>query len=97
VPSHQRTLILSDRFPRNTNRLPAIRAALEHVLHHHGEAIKSSPHVGRPAGHPDLRAPTVSGSSPTGLQGIGEPCRVRRRHILRQAQNPAIAQHHLDS
>ena len=71
-------------------------SALEHVLHHHGEAIKSSPHV-RPAGHPDLRAPTVSGSSPAGLQGIGEPCRVRRRHILRQAQNPAIAQHHLDS
>src|SRR5439155_1725902 len=41
--------------PAEYKQMPAIRIPLQHVLHHHGEAIKSSPHVRRPAGDPDLR------------------------------------------
>ena len=78
-------------------QMPAIRTALEHVLHHHGEPIKSSPHVRRPAGHPDLRTCRNRKSSPAGLERIRNSCGILRRYALRQSQNPPVAQHHLDN
>src|SRR6516165_5372478 len=37
-------------------QMPAERVLLQHVLHHHAEAVEAAPHIGWPAGHPDLRA-----------------------------------------
>src|SRR5215471_12960390 len=42
-------------FAAEYEEMSAVRVLLQHVLHHHGEAIEAAPHVGRPAGHPDLR------------------------------------------
>src|ERR1700704_4987986 len=36
-------------------QVPRMRGLLQHVLHQHGQAIESFPHIGGPAGAPDLR------------------------------------------
>ena len=59
-PSCQRILIRSPRRPRKTNRWPAVRIALEHLLHLQRQAVHAPAHVGVAGRQPDPR-PTGNG------------------------------------